>query len=121
VVKPETVVGWHRAGFRLYWRWRSRARGGRPKANAEIRALIGRLAEDNTTWGAPRVQGELLKLGFVVSERTVARYLRPGRRRHDPGQGWRTFTLFEQWRNLSPVNKPVGSITAMARLPAISC
>jgi putative transposase len=91
VVKPETVVGWHRVGFRLFWRWRSRARGGRPKTTAEIRALIRRLAEENPTWGAPKVHGELLKLGFVVSERTVARYLRRVRRRGDPGQRWLTF------------------------------
>ena len=91
VVKPETVVGWHRAGFRLFWRWRSRARWGRPKTIAEIRALIRRLAEENPTWGAPRIHGELLKLGFVVSERTVARYLRCVRRRGDAGKRWLTF------------------------------
>jgi len=91
VVKPETVIGWHRAGFRLDWRWRSRARGGRPKTSAEIRALSRRMVEENSTWGAPKVHGELLKLGFVVSERTVARYLQRVRRRGDPGQGWLTF------------------------------
>jgi hypothetical protein len=79
------------SGFQLFWRWRSRARGGRPKTTAEIRALIRRLAEENPTWGAPKVHGELLKLGFVVSERTVARYLRRVRRRGDPGQRWLTF------------------------------
>ena len=62
VVKPETVVGWHRAGFRLFWKWRSRARGGRPKTTAEVRALIRRLAEENPTWGAPKIHGELQKL-----------------------------------------------------------
>jgi hypothetical protein len=77
IVKPETVIAWHRAGFRLYWRWRSRPRGGRPKITEEVRNLIRRLAEENTGWGAPRIHGELLKLGFSVSERTVARYLRP--------------------------------------------
>jgi putative transposase len=91
VVKPETVVGWHRTGFRLFWRWRSRARGGRPKITAEIRALIRRLADENPTWGAPRVHGELLKLGLVVCERSVARYLRAVRRRGDPGKSWLTF------------------------------
>jgi putative transposase len=91
VVKPETVVGWHRAGFRLFWRWRSRTRGGRPETAAEIRALIRRVAVENSTWGAPTIQGELLKLGFTVSERTVARYLRRVRRRGDPGKRWRTF------------------------------
>lgn len=84
IVKPETVIGWHRAGFRLYWRWRSRAWGGRPKTAEEIRGLIRRLAEENPTWGAPKIHGELQKLGFAVSERTVARYLRRVRRRGDP-------------------------------------
>lgn len=91
IVKPETVVGWHRAGFRLYWRWRSRPRGGRPKIPDEIRTLIRRMTEENAGWGAPKIQGELLKLGFVVSERTVARYLRRLRRRGDPGKSWLAF------------------------------
>ena len=73
IVKSETVVGWHRTGFRLYWRWRSRPRGGRPKITGEIRVLIRRLAEENPDWGAPRIHGELQMLGFVVSERSVAR------------------------------------------------
>jgi putative transposase len=91
MVKPETVVGWYRAGFRLYWRWRSRPRGGRPKITEEIRGLIRRLAEENPRWGAPKIHGELLKLGFVVSERTVARYLHRIERRGDPSNGWLTF------------------------------
>jgi putative transposase len=91
VVKPETVVGWHRAGFRLFWRWRSRARGGRPKTTAEVRTLIRRLAEENPSWGAPKIHGELQKLGFVVSETSVGRYLRSVRRRGDPGKQWLTF------------------------------
>ena len=91
LVKPDTVVGWHRAGFRLYWRWRSRPRGGRPKITEEIRALIQRLAQENPDWGAPKIHGELLKLGFVVSERTVARYLRRIRHRGDPGKRWLAF------------------------------
>ena len=91
IVKPETVIGWHRAGFRLYWRWRSRPRGGRPKITEEIRALIRRLAAENPDWGAPKIHGELQKLGFVVSERTVARYLRRVRRRGDPGKRWLAF------------------------------
>src|SRR5207302_7826840 len=84
IVKPETVIGWHRAGFRLYWQWRSRPRGGRPKLSEEIRTLIRRMAAENLGWGAPKVHGELLKLGFEVSERTVARYLQRIRRRGDP-------------------------------------
>ena len=91
IVKPSTVVSWHRSGFRLYWRWRSRPRRGRPQINAEIRSLVRRLANENPDWGAPKIHGELLKLGFVVSERSVARYLRRMRRRPDPGQRWLTF------------------------------
>ena len=89
IVKPETVIGWHRSGFRLYWRWRSRPRGGRPKVSEELRDLILTMAAENLDWGAPRIHGELLKLGFDVSERTVARYLR--RRRGDPGKRWLAF------------------------------
>jgi transposase InsO family protein len=91
LVKPETVVGWHRQGFRLYWRWRSRPRGGRPKITEEIRGLIRCMAEENQDWGAPKIHGELQKLGFVVSERSVARYLRRIRRRGDPGKRWLAF------------------------------
>ena len=91
IVKSKTVVGWHRAGFRLYWRWHSRGRGGRPKIIAEIRALIRQMAEENAGWGAPKIHGELLKLGLVVSERTVARYLRRIHRRGDPSQSWLAF------------------------------
>jgi len=91
IVKSKTVVGWHRAGFRLYWRWRSRPRGGRPKITAEIRRLIRWMAEENAGWGAPKIHGELQKLGLELSERTVARYLRHIRRRGDPGKTWLTF------------------------------
>ena len=91
IVKPETVVGWHRAGFRLYWRWKSRARGGRPRITEEIRVLIRRLAQENSDWGAPKIHGELQKLGFVLSERTVARYLRGLHRRGDPAKKWLAF------------------------------
>src|SRR6266849_558480 len=72
IVKPETVVRWHRAGFRLYWRWRSRRRTGRPRISEEMRSLIRRLAAENADWGAPRIHGELVKLGFDVSERSVS-------------------------------------------------
>jgi putative transposase len=91
LVKPDTVIGWHRAAFRLYWRWRSRPRSGRPKITEEIRLLIRRLAQENQGWGAPKVHGELQKLGFVVSERSVARYLRRIRRRGDSAKSWLTF------------------------------
>src|SRR6478736_3582 len=91
IVKPETVVGWHRAGFRLYWRWRSRPRGGRPKLSEEVRTLIRRMASENSAWGAPKIHGELLKIGFEISERTVARYLQRLRRRGDPAKRWLAF------------------------------
>jgi hypothetical protein len=91
IVKPETVVGWHRAGFRRYWRWRSRPRGGRPKIPAEVRALTRRMAEEHAGWGAPTIHGELLKRGFDLSERTVARYLRRVPCRGDPSKRWLAF------------------------------
>ena len=89
IVQPETVVRWHRAGFRCYWRWKSRARKGRPAIEADLRALIRRISIDNPLWGAPRIHGELLKLGFEVAQSTVAKYM--VKRRGPPSQGWRTF------------------------------
>ena len=89
LVKPETVIGWHRKGFKLYWTWKSRNRGGRPPIDAEIRTLIGRMARKNPTWEAPRIHGELLKLGFEVAEATVSRTM--PRRRKPPSQTWREF------------------------------
>jgi transposase InsO family protein len=80
---------WHRAGFRRYWRWKSRSRGGRPQINVELRALIRQMGMENLLWGAPRIHGELLKLGFEVAQSTVAKYM--VRRRGPPSQGWRTF------------------------------
>src|SRR5262249_17269262 len=89
VVKPETVVSWHRAGFRLYWRFLSHRRPGRPRITSRLRQLIQRLASENPLWGAPRIHGELLKLGFQVSERTISRYLaRFGGREGDNGKRW---------------------------------
>ena len=72
IVRPKTVVRWHRAGFRRYWRWKSRGRGGRPPIQSELRALIQQMSVENVLWGAPRIQGELLKLGFNVAQSTVA-------------------------------------------------
>jgi putative transposase len=93
LVTPRTVVEWHRAGFRLYWKWLSRTRpmGGRKAVSKEIRALIFRIAAENPNWGAPRIHGELLKLGFDVSEATVSRWLRQAPRTPDPAQRWLTF------------------------------
>ena len=89
IVRPETVIRWHRAGFRLYWRWRSRPRGGRPMVPLELRQLIRDISIANPLWGAPRIHGELLKLGIVVGQTTVAKYMARGRR--PPSQGWKTF------------------------------
>jgi len=89
VIRPETLVRWHRAGFRRYWRWKSRPFGGRPQISAELRALIRRMSIENPLWGAPRIHGELLKLGFEVAQSSVAKYM--VKRGGPPGQGWRTF------------------------------
>jgi transposase InsO family protein len=89
VVKPGTVIRWHRAGFRTYWRWKSRSHSGRPKAPLEIRQLIREINVANPLWGAPRIHGELLKLGIDVGETTVAKYM--ARWRRPPSQGWKTF------------------------------
>jgi hypothetical protein len=89
IIRPETLLRWHRAGFRAYWRWKSRPRGGRPGTPAEIRCLIREMSVANPLWGAPRIHGELLKLGIDVGQTTVAKYM--ARRRRPPSQGWRTF------------------------------
>ena len=89
VVEPDTILRWHRAGFRAYWRWRSGGRPGRPKIDRELRDLIRQMSKDNALWGAPRIHGELLKLGFEVAESTVSKYL--VKRRGPPSQSWRTF------------------------------
>jgi hypothetical protein len=88
IIRPETLLRWHRAGFRRYWCWKSRRRGGRPQIEADLRALR-QMSTENLLWGAPRIHGELLKLGFSVAQSTVARYM--VKRRGPPGQGWRTF------------------------------
>jgi len=88
IVQPETVVRWHRQGFRLYWRWKSRGRG-RARASPEIRHLVRRMALENPLWGAPRIHGEMLKLGLEVAQATVAKYMPRGRK--PPSQSWRTF------------------------------
>src|SRR5215470_18660342 len=89
VIRPETLVHWHRAGFRRYWRWKSSSFGGRPQIDTELRALIRRMSVENPLWGAPRIHGELLKLGFEVAQSSVAKYM--VKRRGPPSQGWRTF------------------------------
>jgi hypothetical protein len=89
VVKPETLVRWHRSGLRLYRRWKSRRRVGRPAVPADIPDLIRTISRDNPLWGAPRIHGELLKLGIDIAQSTVAKYMSP---RHGPrSPGWQTF------------------------------
>src|SRR5882762_6047111 len=95
IIRPETLMRWHRAGFRRYWRWKSRSLGGRPQIDAALRVLIRRMSVDNPLWGAPRIHGELLKLGFEVAQSSVAKYM--VKRSWPPSQGWRTFL-----RNHSP-------------------
>ena len=89
IVRPETVLAWHRRGFRLFWTWKSRHRVGRPGIPPDVRQLIRTMAEMNPLWGAPRIHGELLKLGIDVSQATVAKYM--PRHRRPPSQTWRTF------------------------------
>jgi hypothetical protein len=88
IVRPETVVRWHRLGFRTYWLWKSRSRGGRPPISSELRRLIREMSVANPLWGAPRIHGELLKLGIEVAQSTVAKYMA---RNRPPGQSCETF------------------------------
>src|SRR5947208_3259356 len=88
VVQPETILRWHRAGFTAFWRWKSRRRVGRPKIGRELRDLIRRMSKENPKWGASRIHGELLMLGFEVAQSTVSKYMVQG---GSPSQGWKTF------------------------------
>ena len=89
VVQPETILRWHRAGFRAFWRWRSQKRAGRPKINRSLRDLIQRMSKENPQWGASRIHGELLMLGFEVAQSMVSIYMVRGGR--PPSQSWKTF------------------------------
>jgi hypothetical protein len=89
IIRPETLLRWHRAGFRFYWRWKSRPLGGRAPIDIELRVLIRRMSLENLLWGAPCIHGELLKLGLQVAQSSVAKYM--VKRRCPPSQGWRTF------------------------------
>jgi hypothetical protein len=93
IIRPETLLRWHRAGFRAFWRSKSRPRGGRPRTPANIRRLIREMSVANPLWGAPRV---LLKLGIDVGQTTVAKYM--ARRRQPPSQGWKTFLRNQRMR-----------------------
>src|ERR1700716_2290977 len=112
IIRPETLVRWHRAGFRRHWRWKSRSLGGRPKIAAELRALIRRMSAENPLWGAPRIHGELLKLGYEVAQSSVAKYML--RRCGPPSQGGRNFL-----RNHAPDIPPW--ICSMFRPLASTC
>ncbi len=90
VIRPETLIRWHRRGFRAYWRWKSRPRVGRPQLDGELRDLIRQMSMANPLWGAPRIHGELLMLGIEVAQSTVAKYMVP-RSRRPPSQSWKTF------------------------------
>jgi transposase InsO family protein len=89
IVRPETVIRWHRMGFRALWRWKSRPRGGRPRVSKETRDLIREISLANPLWGAPRIHGELRVLGIKVAQSTVAKYM--AKRRGSPSQGWKPF------------------------------
>jgi transposase InsO family protein len=110
IVKPETIVAWHRHGFRLFWTWKSRRRLGRPSVPLDARQLIRTMAKANPLWGAPRIHGEILKLGIEVSQATVAKYM--PRNRRPPSQTWRTF-----------LTNHVGQITAadFFVVPTVTC
>ena len=107
IVQSETILRWRRQGLSLIWGYRSRGRwrGGRPRIAREIRGLIAQIARENFLWGAPRIHGELLKLGFLVSQATVSRYMpEPYRRR---SQTWRTF-IQNQLEGIGPIELPIG-------------
>ena len=112
IVRPETLVRWHRAGFRRYRCWKSRSRGGRPQIETDLRVLIRRMSIENPLWGALRIHGELLKLGFNVAQSSVAKYM--VKRRGPPSQGWRPFCGTTR-RTLPPW------ICSLSRLLALAC
>jgi hypothetical protein len=102
VVQPETILRWHRAGVRAFWRWKSRNRAGRPKIDRELRELIRRMSMDNALWGASRIHGELLKLGYEVAQSTVSKYMaRGGNRRRKAGRHFCAITLRRLPRSIS--------------------
>src|SRR6266853_827015 len=113
IIRPETLVRWHRAGFRRYWRWKSLSFGGRPQIDTDLRALIRRMSIENPLWGAPRSHGELLKLGFEVAQSSVAKYMAKYFRRAKDGELSCTTTrpTSPPWTCLS--FRPLGSICSM--------
>src|ERR1035437_6069578 len=117
IIRPETLVRWHRAGFRSYWRWKSRSLGGRPRIEAKLRALIRRMSIENPLWGAPRIHGELLKFGFEVAQSSVAKYM--VKRLGPPSQEWRTF-LRNHAPDMAGVCKQYNSRNSLRTLVGIS-
>ena len=122
VIRPVTVVAWDRRGFSWYWTRRSRPRGGRPQVGAEVRRLVREMALANPLWGAPRIHGELLKLGFEFSERTVSRLM--PRRQKPPSQSWRTSSRTISIRPSALISSrcpqsPAGSCSCFSSLPTI--
>jgi hypothetical protein len=101
IIKPETLIRWHRRGFKAFWRWKSRSTGGRPPVPQEVHDLIREMSRMNGLWGAPRIHGELLKLGIEVAQSTVAKYMIKRPRR--PGQGWETFLRNQADGMLPPI------------------
>jgi hypothetical protein len=120
LVTPRTVVNWHRAGFRLYWAWVSKVKhvGGRKRVSKEVRALIFRMVAENPTWGAPRIHGELLKLGFDLSERSVSRWIRRAPRHPDPLKRWMTF-LRNHREAIAAVGSRSGAVSRRSDLPVL--
>src|SRR5256714_8753571 len=117
IVRPETLVRWHRAGFRRYWRWKSRSLGGRPKIDGDLRALIRRMSAENPLWGAPRVHGELLKFGFEVAQSSARSIWSSDV--DPPSQKWHTFLRNRSLDKDAPISRPIqrtGSIMSHALL-----
>jgi hypothetical protein len=117
IFKPETLVRWHRGGFRLFWRWKSRRRPGRPTVPTGIRNLVRQMSRENPLWGAPRIHGELLKLGIEIAQSSVAKYME--RRRGPPSQGWKTF-LRNHARHIAAVDLFVVPTIGFKRKHAVS-
>ena len=115
IVKPETVLAWHRRGFRLLWTWKSRRRLGSTGSPSGCPSLIRTMAEANPLWGAPRIHGELLKLGIDVSQATVAKYM--PRHRRPPSQNWRTFLA----NHVDQIMAPTSSSCRPSRIDCCSC
>ncbi len=114
IVRPETVLAWHRRGFRLFWTWKSRHRMGRPGVPLDVRQLFRTMADMNPLWGAPRIHGELLKLGITVSQATVAKYM--PRHRRPPSQTWRTFLT----NHVGQIRPPISSSCLPPRVDSCS-